>query len=78
MFYPFVIRGARCISVIKFPFMVRWVVGSIFHGGLIELFVIRGARCISVIKFPFMVRWVVGSIFHGGLIELFLIPASDP
>ena len=37
--------------------MVRWVVGSILHGG---------ARCSSVVERSLMVRWVVGSILHGG------------
>ena len=29
--------------------MVRWVVGSILHGGPIELY-LRGARCSSVVR----------------------------
>ena len=33
-----VILGARCSSVVECPFMVRWVVGPVPHGGRIELF----------------------------------------
>ena len=45
--------------------MVRWVVGSILHGGPTELFLV-GARCSSMVRaFSLMVRWVVGSILHG-------------
>ena len=29
---------ARCSSMVESPLMVQWVVGSIPHGGLIELF----------------------------------------
>ena len=40
--------------------MVRWVVGSILHGGHIELFLVPARS-----KRSLMVRWVVGSILHG-------------
>ena len=33
-----VLLGARCKFVVEHLFMVRWVVGSIAHGGPIELF----------------------------------------
>ena len=49
--------------------MVRWVVGSILHGGPIELFLVPA----SALR---LLRWVVVSILHGGSIELFLVPAS--
>ena len=32
--------GARCSSVVERPLMVQWVIGSIPHGGLIELFLV--------------------------------------
>ena len=35
-FFPF--GGARCSSEVKRSLMVRWVVGSILHGGPILLF----------------------------------------
>ena len=33
-------KGARCSSVVRAFLMVRWVVGSILHGGPIELFLV--------------------------------------
>ena len=38
IFFPF--GGARCSSVVEFPLMVCWIVGSILHGGPTELFLI--------------------------------------
>ena len=32
--------GARCSSEVEYPFMVRWFVGSIPHGGSFELFIV--------------------------------------
>ena len=32
--------GARCSSVVEHPLLVRWVVGSIPHCGLIKLFIV--------------------------------------
>ena len=34
------IYGARCSSVVKHSFVVRWVIGSIFREGTIELFLV--------------------------------------
>ena len=33
-------HGARSSSVVERSLVVRWVVGSIFHGGPIELFLV--------------------------------------
>ena len=33
-------HGARCSSVVERPLMMRWVVGSILHGGSIDLFLV--------------------------------------
>ena len=33
-------EGARCRAMVNILLMVRWVVGSIFHGGTIELFLV--------------------------------------
>ena len=33
-------EGARCSSVVRVLLMVRWVVGSILHGGPTELFLV--------------------------------------
>ena len=33
-------KGARCSSVIERSLLVRWVIGSILHGGPIELFLV--------------------------------------
>ena len=55
--------------------MVQWVVGSILHGGPIEL----GARCSSVVRafaHGAMGRWIDPSWV--GPIELVIIPASAP
>ena len=61
--------------------MVRWVVGSILHGGSIELFLVpsKGARCSSVVR-----AFIHGAIGRridpswGRPIELVLVPASAP
>ena len=34
------LKGARCSSMVQYALMVRWVFGSITHGGPIELFLI--------------------------------------
>ena len=59
--------------------MMRSIVGSILHGGTIELFLVPASRERDVALWqerPLMVRWVVGSILHGGPIELFLVSTS--
>ena len=35
--------GARCSSVVECPLVVRWVVGSILHGGPIEKFLVAAS-----------------------------------
>ena len=58
--------------------MVRWVVGSILHGGPIVLyFSFQGVRCSSVVRA--FAHGVMGRRIDpswGEPIELFLVPAS--
>ena len=66
--------------------VVRWVVGSILHGRLIELFLIPAsapwlvaARCSSVVRaFAHGAMGCQIDPSWGGPIELFLVPASAP
>ena len=57
-------KGARCSSMVRAFIMVRWVIGSILHGG-------PGARCSSVVR-----AFAHGAMGHqidpswGGPIEL--------
>ena len=37
------ISGSRCSSVVERPLMVQWIVGSILHGGLIDLFLLTAS-----------------------------------
>ena len=37
------IKGARCSSGVRVSLMARWFVGSILHGGSIELFLVQAS-----------------------------------
>ena len=48
-------QGTRCSSVAEHPLLVQWVVGSIPHGGPIELFFVPASAPQLVYKGPWYV-----------------------